>query len=127
MSTASVGAEVDAFVTQLRDQIVGAKAVVLADRDGVALSISCAPGFDLDAERLLLSSSAVMAEQAGKVGRGRATVLVAFWPDEILVHVPFMPLVLSILGTEAMNVGLVTALRSSILASLDPIRVAAED
>jgi len=127
MAGTSVGPEVDAFISGLRDQIVGAKAIVLADRDGVAFSLSCDPGFEFDAERLLLSSASVMAEQAGKVGRGRATVLIALWSNEILVHVPFMPLVLSILGTEAMNVGLITAMRSAILAALDPVRIAAED
>jgi len=141
MAAPLLAAELDAYIAALRRDIPGARAVALADRDGVLLAKAADADLEDDLlERLQVASGASAAEQAGRVGMGAARTLVTFGrskraaddgddalkAEEVLVHVPLLPLLLAVLGDAQLNVGVVLGLRDKIATALEPIRVAAQ-
>lgn len=77
-------------------------------------------------ESMQVASAASAAEQVGKVGQGRGSMVVAVRGEGVLVHLPLLPLILTVLGNDHLNLGLLTSLRPSLTAALEPLRVAAQ-
>ena len=58
---------------------------------------------------------------------GRNKTITSFFEDKILVHFNHLPLVISFIGTDKLNVGEILSFADEIKKALDPIKASIKD
>jgi hypothetical protein len=85
-----------------------------------------ASGKPVNAEEALSISVSTITEQASKCGLGKGGPVVAFYENLIIVHLPLLPVVVTVVGSDTLNVGLVLSIRTELAQALDSLRNAVQ-
>lgn len=103
----------------------GLQAVLVSDRDGVTLvketSIEAAPSDPLSA------TFAVASEQASKLKMGRNVSVTSFHKDKIIVHINDLPIIITLLADQEVNVGMLMSFTPEIKRALSPLKASIKD
>lgn len=79
------------------------------------------------AEEALAPSVSTVVEQASKCGLGKGGPVIAFFNTSIIVHLPFLPVIVTVVGSDSLNVGLVLSVKAEISAALEALRIAVQN
>jgi len=114
--------ELNQFINKLFDRIPLLQSVVISDRDGVAV-VRVSNNESLDQDSVTFAS---VADQASKLQLGKAKSITTFYADRVQVHITHPPLILSFVGSQDINLGLLLAVADELRVVLEPLRQAIE-
>mmetsp|Transcript_4335 Transcript_4335/g.6170 ORF Transcript_4335/g.6170 Transcript_4335/m.6170 type:complete len:128 (-) Transcript_4335:121-504(-) len=110
---------VEAHLQRLLERISGLVAVQLSDRDGITLAKTAESKVNVSKLSLVFSNA---SDQASKLGLGANSTITTFYGGYIIVQATQAPLVITFIGTEELNVGLVKKCLPSLRNSLENVR-----
>merc|ERR1712137_1050864 len=112
--------DLEEFFTNIHDKIPGVTGIVLSDREGVRLLSVGEENSERDAAMAATFSAA--ADQASKLRIGSCKTIVCYFSESTVIHINYLPLVVTLFGTMETNVGIVFDLAPEIRSSLLPLR-----
>jgi len=95
----------------LINSVKGLQAIVITDRDGVALikaSNELAPEFSM--RPAFLVSAVITSEQCSKLGSGKCKAITCFYDNYQVVHFNKNPLLVTLIASVNANTGMIQAL-----------------
>jgi len=114
------------FFDSLLERIQGLQMITVSDRDGVPILISTNSnnnsGRQLHADSAFASTYALAVEQASKLRHGDCQGITSFYKDKVIVHTSYSPLLVSYLGDNNLNVGLIHSLHRDVKCALEDVR-----
>ena len=93
---------------------------MVADRDGVPI-ISVGTLENAQAAAGMATTFSMSADQASKLRIGTCKTIVHMYTDHVVVHISYLPLVISIFGTSECNIGLALDLADEIRSVLSTL------
>jgi len=119
----SKGKDVHSLLSRLLSRVQGAQTLLVTDRDATqVLKVSRGSGDgDLAGEEALAASYNVLSDQLAKLQLGKNKHVSCFFKDRLLVHINLHPLVVTVVGTAAMNLGVLLSLVPDLKKGLEPL------
>uniref|UniRef100_A0A1Q3FB82 Putative mitogen-activated protein n=1 Tax=Culex tarsalis TaxID=7177 RepID=A0A1Q3FB82_CULTA len=120
--------DVKRFFQNMLQRVSGLRCVMVTDRDGVPL-------VNLEKEKLseivmkpaFLSTFTLAAEQSNKLGLGKNRNIISVYADYQVIQMNKLPLVVTFIGTENCNIGLILAMDQQIDTMLEELKTAVTD
>jgi len=111
------------FLAKILQKVHGLQAVLVTDREGVELGrVTTDSAKNVTAETVLAAIFSTAAEQAGKCGLGKTNTMVSFYKNYTVVHMSYLPLVVTFYGTEDLNVGLIQSITDELRNALTSLQ-----
>jgi len=113
----------DEFLSKFIEKVDGLKCILVTDSEGVELGrVSRDLTVEISAENILATTFATAAEQASKCGMGKNKYMIGFYNNwGIVIHINYLPLVISFYGSEDMNVGIVLGVGEEFKLAFDSL------
>mmetsp|Transcript_25078 Transcript_25078/g.63302 ORF Transcript_25078/g.63302 Transcript_25078/m.63302 type:complete len:124 (-) Transcript_25078:140-511(-) len=115
---------VDECLEQVVKRIPGLRAVLVSDRDGIAILRYPPEESGVATPSGMEAAFAIAADQASKTYMGKCQAITAIYDNLILVQVNDPPLVISLVADIDSNVGSLVALAPKLRDALAPLREA---
>ncbi|RWS10101.1 hypothetical protein B4U79_08212 [Dinothrombium tinctorium] len=93
--------------------VKGLQAIVITDRDGVALiKVNSELAPELSMRPAFLASTVVTSEQCSKLGSGKCKAITCFYENYQVVHFNKNPLLITLIASINANTGMIKALET---------------
>eukprot|EP01121_Diplochlamys_sp_Union-15-3_P002205 TRINITY_DN11927_c0_g1_i1.p1 TRINITY_DN11927_c0_g1~~TRINITY_DN11927_c0_g1_i1.p1 ORF type:complete len:130 (+),score=24.81 TRINITY_DN11927_c0_g1_i1:55-444(+) len=119
MEKKKVGTNLKSFLTDVIQRIPGARGILVSDKDGVTL-VEVSSEDKIDGSLSAIFSAAV--DQANKCGFGTTKTITTFYNNKILVQINYNPLVITIVGDENANCGLMMGVAEQLKKAVEPLK-----
>lgn len=120
--------DIEEYLHRLVSTVDGLEGVIISDRDGVPVAkafissdipeAATRPGF--------LATFSMATEQASKLGLGANKSLVCLYDNFQVVHLNFMPLVVTLLAKVDANTGVLLGMSTQLLDSVKQLKEAVD-
>jgi len=121
------GDDLKTFLTKFLDRVPGFHTAIISDREGVTVTRASNGREQQDDELSLAVTFASASDYASKLKLGRNRSITTFQEDRILFQFNDEPLLLSFIGDENSNVGILTELLPELRKALAALRKAIAD
>mmetsp|Transcript_16573 Transcript_16573/g.40819 ORF Transcript_16573/g.40819 Transcript_16573/m.40819 type:complete len:130 (-) Transcript_16573:229-618(-) len=111
----------ETYLNSLAEGIPGLLAINLADRDGLTLARTSKKDMKVNSSKLSAVFSTA-SEQASKLNLGQNSSITLFCKDFVIVQAAHSPLVVTFIGTESLNVGMVSKVIPKVRNKLEKLR-----
>ncbi|KAL6044316.1 Ragulator complex protein lamtor3 [Balamuthia mandrillaris] len=116
------GEDLQSFCDKLLERIGGLEAILVTDTYGVPLISASRTEEREKTGSALAATFSVATEQAGKLKMGKNTTLLSFYSDLLVFQLNLAPLVITMLGEENTNAGLLLGLVPELKTVFQPLR-----
>jgi len=100
---------------------------LVTDREGVELGrVNTESAKQVSPEFLGAAVFATAAEQGAKCGLGKTNTMISFYNNYTVVHMSYLPLVVSFYGTEDLNVGLLQSITDDLRTALTSLQTSVQ-
>ncbi|XP_075152665.1 late endosomal/lysosomal adaptor, MAPK and MTOR activator 3 [Haematobia irritans] len=120
--------DINNYFENLLKKINGLYIIQITDRDGApVMRVSQDKNVDFTLTSSFISTFTTASDQAGKLGLGRNKTIISMYSNYQVVQMNKLPLILTFVGSENCNTGLILALEQQMDEYLEDMRLAVSE